>query len=123
MPFFIKNVNDIKPQFRPFLTDNDVTVLQDKDMLDQNINGYAHCGDPFPQNIISFCNRLGTKQVTNTLLHEYAHCREQLARKEKGLAPLEVGKTGEWLETVEGTVGLGHEARAEHFRKRMVPKI
>jgi len=79
----------------------------------------------------------------STIMHEFAHCKENVERVKKGLPTIEVGKTGGWkqirerslqyypreegkLLEVSGVVTwspkvipLGHEARAEHFKERM----
>lgn len=107
------------------IIDNDVRIVR-SEALKHPILGYANC--VHGNNYIFYSGKDEQRKRVNTLLHEFAHCREDIEREEKGLPPLEVGKTGEWKELkekwgeteIKRTIPIGHEARAVKFEKRKI---
>lgn len=125
-PFLIHDITNAlmgaekkKPGFNEFLIDNNVFVVLDK-TLNETTKGYADCRGGKYTKIIGFDGSKDMDSNVGILLHEFAHCREDIARSEKGLPPLKQNKTGGWKHYADKTVPYGHEIRAEKFRKRIM---
>jgi hypothetical protein len=111
-----------KPGFTDFLIRNNVHLILDK-TLDDKTGGYSACGLEDHLNYIAYDSRNGFDHTIGTLMHEWGHCREQIARQEKGIQEVKVGTTGGWKREEGRLMPYGHEIRAEHFRKRIMKNI
>ncbi len=114
-----------KKGFNEFLAKNGVKVIFNKFLreIGDGTLGISWCGEYDEKEIEydPFC-----KNPVDTLLHEWAHCREQIAREEKGLPQLS-DETGGWRPI--GKFGgklyyepVGHELRAVKFVERIKRK-
>ncbi|MHA1971456.1 MAG: hypothetical protein ACTSW1_00605 [Candidatus Hodarchaeales archaeon] len=130
-------VERVKPNFMKFLADNDVKVVYEnsratKKKFGRELGGYARCrkkplieGMPAPKEIV-FCDFAKGEEI---LAHEFAHCKEDLMRIEKGLPEAkgrwekEYIKDEKALPTEFKWKPIGHEARASHFEERMRRKL
>ena len=115
--YILRKAEEKEPGIGNWLVRHGVTVYLD---YTADAAGWADCR---VRGIIAV-NPDNTSNPVRTILHEYAHCREDIVRREKGLPPLEPGVTGEWklrMRETKGTleyVPVGHEARAVHYATR-----
>ena len=104
----------LKPGFLDFLTTHGIRVVDKKDLYeDTGATGWAEL---LTRSIVY--DRDSSRNPVKTLLHEYAHFREEIAREEKGLPR---GK-GEWRRVEGRFVPVGAELRAEKFAKRVTSR-
>ena len=106
-----------KPGFGDWLVRHNVTVVFDETLAEKGAYGYASCDKE--GGVIGVYPERRDSDVIKTMMHEFAHCKEQVAREEKEL-PRGFGK---WKKIDRKLVPVGSEERAEKFASRMRPKI
>lgn len=113
---------EIKPGFIRFLIDNNVTVMLDSQLEDVlGWKGVARCRGVGKGEWKGIAYSPESSNRLRTLLHEWAHCREEVARRKKGLEPLGE-ETGWWESYPHKLMPRGHEKRAVKFTERMERK-
>jgi len=103
----LKKAEEKKPGFSEFLARHGIKIKIEPE--EKGPLGYYM---PFLKGIVY--NPFGPHPV-ETLLHEWAHCREDIAREEKGLSKAK----GEWKQVEKGLIPVGHEKRAVQFVERI----
>ena len=127
----LEEAEKLKKGFNDFLTKYDIKVVNDP-FIEAGVSGYADCQ---VHGVIAYRPDRKTEDIVATILHEFAHCKESIERKRKGLPPIEAGVTGGWEQeiikklpsTEKGEIRYmvkliprGHELRAEKFKKRIM---
>nr|QBN22326.1 hypothetical protein [uncultured archaeon] len=115
----LMEVNKEKPDFIDFLVRNNVTVHYEPDMESEKGRkryGYSRCKGRGEKKIAVDPNG---PHPRDTLMHEWAHCKENIERAKKGEPYTVVGETGEWVRKDDKLVPKGHEERAVKFTDRM----
>ena len=107
----LKDAEEAKSGTNKWLIENNILVNIDHTI---DARGLAAC---FSEEKVIYINPLAD---VGTFMHEYAHCKEGVARLKKGMPMLRHGETGDWIKISETrSIPVGHERRAEHFRQRL----
>jgi len=128
----LAEANKLKEDIIDFMARHDVTLVLDY-TIKGDLLGTAKCYGKSGICSINLNARIPRtlKEKVGTFMHEFAHVREWIAREEKGLVPFSE-RTGKWEKAVKEFyedgkkiiitkyIPIGHEMRAEKFKRRML---
>lgn len=104
----LSEISKVRPDIIDFLVNNNISIIWDKTMKPE---GIANCENGY----IKLKYGLDERKLIETLLHEFAHCKEQIVRKEKRLPRM----YAEWRREDGKLIPIGGEERAESFAERL----